>query len=383
MRKLIVMIMMFAVAITANAQSDFEVAQSFMQKKGITLQDNPKTSINRAASNKPYSIYNGEEGKGFAIVVNGSIVGYSTENSVDINDICPTLEVILKEYAAMSNNRTESTSDLPSWFEPRNVTPIEPLLKTEWHQGTPYNNILNQTGICVVVSLAQMLHYFKSQMECEVVDSVYDYDEFKYVPSGIVLPNITFNHDLILDKYEPNKYTEEQGEEVAKLYNYAYYSGKSGYKFNNTWGYESYTLQIWEFDDRYILIDPCLDRKIPVQSFSWNHAYVVDGRDSQGLYHINLGWGGGGNGYYAVPRDQSRNGLNHDGSGASHAEDMGCFKYLAPRNWDEIVAKIDSNTQNKAHTSHFYNLNGQYVGETLKGLPRGIYVSNGKKYIVK
>ena len=30
-----------------------------------------------------------------------------------------------------------------------------------------------------------------------------------------------------------------------------------------------------------------------------------------------------------------------------------------------------------------YNLNGQFVGISLEGLAKGVYVMNGKKYIVK
>ena len=30
-----------------------------------------------------------------------------------------------------------------------------------------------------------------------------------------------------------------------------------------------------------------------------------------------------------------------------------------------------------------YNLNGQYVGDSLDGLPKGIYIAAGKKYVVK
>lgn len=30
-----------------------------------------------------------------------------------------------------------------------------------------------------------------------------------------------------------------------------------------------------------------------------------------------------------------------------------------------------------------YNLKGQYVGDSLEGLPKGIYIAGGKKYIVK
>lgn len=30
-----------------------------------------------------------------------------------------------------------------------------------------------------------------------------------------------------------------------------------------------------------------------------------------------------------------------------------------------------------------YNLNGQFVGRSLQGLSKGIYISNGKKFVVK
>lgn len=30
-----------------------------------------------------------------------------------------------------------------------------------------------------------------------------------------------------------------------------------------------------------------------------------------------------------------------------------------------------------------YNLQGQCVGNSLNGLPRGVYVQNGKKYVVR
>ena len=33
--------------------------------------------------------------------------------------------------------------------------------------------------------------------------------------------------------------------------------------------------------------------------------------------------------------------------------------------------------------SRVYNLNGQYVGASLSGLPKGIYIVNGRKVVVK
>lgn len=44
---------------------------------------------------------------------------------------------------------------------------------------------------------------------------------------------------------------------------------------------------------------------------------------------------------------------------------------------------VDALMNNKVMTGKVYNLNGQYVGISLDGLAKGVYVMNGKKYVVK
>ena len=71
MKKSISLLVLVLIALSINAQSDFEIAQSFMSKKGVKLVPNER-SLTRGAD-IPYSIYNGSEDKGFCIVVNGSV----------------------------------------------------------------------------------------------------------------------------------------------------------------------------------------------------------------------------------------------------------------------------------------------------------------------
>lgn len=47
------------------------------------------------------------------------------------------------------------------------------------------------------------------------------------------------------------------------------------------------------------------------------------------------------------------------------------------------LSSIDKLMNGEAMTGKVYNLNGQYVGNTLDGLAKGLYIMNGKKYIVK
>ena len=47
------------------------------------------------------------------------------------------------------------------------------------------------------------------------------------------------------------------------------------------------------------------------------------------------------------------------------------------------LSSIGKLMNGEAITGKVYNLNGQYVGNTLDGLAKGLYIINGKKYIVK
>ena len=47
------------------------------------------------------------------------------------------------------------------------------------------------------------------------------------------------------------------------------------------------------------------------------------------------------------------------------------------------LSPIDKLMNGEAMTGKVYNLNGQYVGNTLDGLAKGLYIMNGKKYVVK
>lgn len=47
------------------------------------------------------------------------------------------------------------------------------------------------------------------------------------------------------------------------------------------------------------------------------------------------------------------------------------------------LSSIDKLMDGEAMTGKVYNLNGQYVGNTLDGLAKGLYIMNGKKYVVK
>ena len=76
MKKSIILLVLAFITLSMSAESDFDIAQSFMNKKGIKLVPNER-SLTRG-TDVPYSIFNGAEDKGFCNVVNGKVVGYDT-----------------------------------------------------------------------------------------------------------------------------------------------------------------------------------------------------------------------------------------------------------------------------------------------------------------
>lgn len=138
-------------------------------------------------------------------------------------------------------------------------------------------------------------------------------------------------------------------------------------------------------------------------SSSGGHEYVCDGRDENGLYHINWGWGGSPNGYFDI------NILNPDYQGSFPAQDGytrdACIIIgIAPDNgkFDEpLVEKPSAHVGQYSYSDLTWtkqirdNESESFAGsviirfcnptdkdfESLNKLPQGVYVVNGRKLL--
>lgn len=66
----------------------------------------------------------------------------------------------------------------------------------------------------------------------------------------------------------------------------------------------------------------------------------------------------------------------------SLTEDMSLVKMVFTDDSSTGISPVDR-TIPLSQKGKVYNLNGQFVGTTTKGLGKGIYIVNGKKWIVK
>lgn len=367
MKKIILTLLVTLFTLSTLAQSDFDIAQSFMSKKGIKLVPNER-SLTRG-TDVPYNIFNGSEDKGFCIVVNGKVVGYDTNNTVDIDNMPCCFKELLDIYSNVtSKGKTRSNTD---YFPLRETTPIEPLITTHWGQVSPFNDLLEKkTGICVLVAWCQILHYFR------VPQTLMDY----VVNDSLTLPITYFDHDKMVDKYDKNA-TDEEKYEVAKLFYY--------YKTIDIYGIlEYFGLEVFEnkpLDENYNYNfnnqrDSLLEEGIPIWSCGGNHAFIIDGRDSEGRYHINMGWSGTCDGYYTLPDNRNE----RDASlGYAYGATVPIYFKPVSFNWSYSGTSNIGNIISKANNENVYNLQGRKVGNSLEGLPKGIYIQNNKKRVVK
>lgn len=254
-------------------------------------------------------------------------------------------KIAQKKNAALSNSNASSHANASASAETSSA--VAPLLgNIEWDQTSPYNNMCPKydsvhvaaTG-CVATAMAQVMAYYKypKQLKADIPGYV---NRWNGIPMEI--PTITqeegiYDWDNMLPKYnkEANA-TQQQKDAVAKLMyhcgaavrmSYGPESGTavSSSKLAKYFGYDadlmmdlsrsSFTLDKW-----MQIIDTELAAGRPVlyggQSSENGHQFICDGKDENGLYHINWGWSGNQNAYFDLSILNPEKGGTGSGSAA-------------------------------------------------------------------
>lgn len=296
-------------------------------------------------SQQSYYVFPNANSKGFTIVSGDDrmpeIVGYSSQGSYDENNLPEGFISFLKAYQNLYNKvnlgdaeALKNLAEIKAWRNKKtasaaSTSAVAPLLgNIEWDQTSPYNNMCPKydsvhvaaTG-CVATAMAQVMAYYKypKQLKADIPGYV---NRWNGIPMEI--PTITqeegvYDWDNMLPKYnkEANA-TQQQKDAVAKLMyhcgaavrmSYGPESGAavSSSKLAKYFGYDAdlmmdlnrstFTLDKW-----MQIIDTELAAGRPVlyggQSSENGHQFICDGKDENGLYHINWGWSGNQNAYF-------------------------------------------------------------------------------------
>ena len=387
-----------------------EIASRFMATHSpSTKLAAPATVFTPVAQQAAYYVFNATTAdKGFVIVAADdrlpAVLGYSDSGSFDADDVPPALQQWLDGYAAQAEAIAAGASP-----EVRTASraAIAPMLPVRWGQGMPYNVLLPHISGssnahayvgCVAVAMAQVMAYWQYPQRPTTTIPGYTSSSGKtYQVTMPSLSPIDFDWDSMHDTYYTNDSTSASCLAVANLMLYSTTAMQSNFAPTTTGGYtrnipdrlikyfgyknsaryiyrEDFTTQSWE---DIIYSELAAGRPVAYggNKQSAGHAFVCDGYDGDGRFHINWGWAGKSNGYFLLnllnPSDE---GIGSAAGAYGYVKGQGAAIGLEPDidgqggtaafTFDDLSI-IRSNTTRSAASSNFsVTVSGKFVNNT-------------------
>lgn len=245
-----------------------------------------------------------------------SILGYSNTGRMD-NDIPVNLKAWIRnyerqiEYAKENNIRyLASRADAT----PVKRDKIEPLIKTKWDQGSPYNKYCPEINGrkcwagCVATAMAQVMNYYKwpdkahgehyyywqdQKLSIDLDNTVFDWDNMTMDNIAQLMKICGYTTSM---SYGLNSSGAHTASAFNALKNYFYYKGERLQKISTP------KSQMEWFDYCYDVLStkhPILCSVVGLGGDP-GHACVCDGYDGKGYFHFNWGWSGHYDGYFRL-----------------------------------------------------------------------------------
>ena len=346
-------------------------AQQFMKGKTFVAPKTMKKARKAGVSttdDTAFYVFNAENNGGFVIVSGDDrterILGYADQGQIDFNDMPENLKAWLDGYAEQIGALKDG--DVVQTMPRKTRAEVAPLITTQWNQRTPYNlqcpsyhGELSVTG-CVATAMAQLMYYHKCPQTATPVIPAYTTESLGL--SLDALPATSFQWSKMKDTYT-NEETGEAAQAVAELMRYCGQAVKMNYTPTGSGAYDDDALYAYMnyfgFSNSAQLLDRTyysnaewediiyqeISAHRPVfylgTNHSAGHAFICDGYDSDGLFHINWGWGGRSDGNFVLsvlnPYDK--------GIGGGTSEDgytcgQGAIVALSPTTVEETIPGV-------------------------------------------
>ena len=272
------------------------------------------------------------------------VIGYGFEGGLPEKIDHPALQDWLNGYARQIDSlkvlSLKSNVKNPKWeeilsnrWQKSSVMGVAPLVKTKWHQGYPFNRFCpadpqGSGGFvwagCTPLAMAQIMKYWnypargigqhdyvgkyhpeRGRLSAFFNQSVYDWAN---MPDSVVSP------------------TSQHPESLARLISDCGIASETDYFSTGSGAYEWQSAnalkEFFDYSDsiRYLkrqyysddewhgILKEELNRKRPVMYVGYNsssslgHTFVIDGYQENSYYHINFGWKGDADGYWALDK---------------------------------------------------------------------------------
>ena len=307
------------------------------------------TSSNSSADNLLYVI-NRDRDNGFVVVagddaVANPVLGYTDSGSFSYDKIPDNLKWWLGEYARQIEYMT--THGITSAPAPTFESNAGPLITTRWNQYEPYNNLCpikqNERVVtgCVATAMAQVINYYEWPKQGTGSHSY----EWNGQTLSADFGSTTYDWDNMADIYDGSN-SEAENDAVATLMYHCGVSVDMNYDISANGGSGAFSRDVltalveyfgyasdvilksrdyYSYNEWLGMLKAEIDARRPIyysaQSTSGGHAFVLDGYNTDGYFHVNWGWGGLSDGYYQIAT------LNpYEGQGAGAGSDSG-FAY--------------------------------------------------------
>lgn len=284
------------------------------------------------AENERFYVYDRGTQGGFVVVAGDDrlpqVLGYGDKGDFTTSALPPAVKYWVNEMnrqIAYLQSNGNVTAHLPA----QRAAVVEPLMSTRWDQGEPYNNLCPTystnngdvravTG-CVATATAQVMNFHKWPDVGRGSHSYYcNVNGVTPTTLSADFSQSVYRWDLMLDEYNEES-SEESCEAVAKLMSDVGISIDMGYGSSSgaqedaamraLWDYFKYSKKSYLLNrdfynaeewDQFLVDELSMGRPIIYCGFDpeGGHAFVFDGFDARGYFHVNWGWGGYYDGYF-------------------------------------------------------------------------------------
>jgi len=357
------------------AQNFVESKRGSWAKADIRLKHTAKKRKQKQEETARYYVFsvNEAQGGGFVIVAGDDavkpVLGYSDNGNYDENNLPPNfaywMDFLEEQIAWAQEQGLEQSETVQQEWEA-----VSPLIKTQWNQSAPYNNMApiwngspSYTG-CVATAMAQIMKYYNHPAQGSGSSQAYTTTTL-----GISIPSVNFSETSydwysMQNTYSSSTASTPENDAVATLMYHAGVSVKMNYSPNSSgapssnvvtalktyFGYDesiqqkqrqSYNDADWE-----AMLMQQVNVGMPVYYSGSNsasgHAFILDGYDNTGKFHFNWGWGGRYNGYFVTTALNPGTGGVGAGSG-TYNQEQAVIINIIPKNAPAPIIEHPSN----------------------------------------
>ena len=289
-----------------------------------------------------------------------TVLGYSDEGIFDANNIPENMQFWLQMYADEMRREGEKAIKRKVIADEASYPTISPILgETIWGQGKPFNNMCPEingertASGCVATALSQIMYVH--QYPTKGIGSHSYTTESKKLEVSADFGNTTYDWANMIPNYtDTGSYTTTQADAVATLMYHVGVAADMDYTVDGSGAVSSIALaaltEYFGYDKaihvlpkdfmkeegllQAIATDLQAGRPVYFSGVTVNlegHAFVCDGMKSDGYLHINWGWNGMANGYFAIsalaPEVQGTGG---SASNLAFTESVGVYTNIKP-----------------------------------------------------